>query len=249
MQPIKRFDPITRSFKSPYENGSDGITIHLTLSEKGMRIFATYDEKSTIAAPYQGGVRFEKDEHKLPPKAVEELLLGYSSFHDFNWTFPSHYGRGNSTSTVHLSCIDKDIIARVWDVQHTVFDLLDVAMWWNCVGFPSVFKHQEIYEMLKQERATHLIAPPPQEQPEPEVVVPEIVEPEYIDAEFEMPLEAPSSPNNTSIVVVEHVIEKPQESVTGFGLRRMAKSAANFARDVAVDVVSRTISRVMTGQQ
>lgn len=245
MHPIKRFEPITRSFKSPYEGSSDGITIHLTLSEKGIRIFVTYDEKSTLAAPYQGGIRFEKDDHKLLPNAVEELLLGYSSWHDFNWTFPSHYGRDSATCSVHLSCHDQDITARVWDVQHTVFDLLDIAMWWNCVGFPNVLKHQKIYGMLKDVRAAHLISPPPQEQPEPE-----LVEPEIIEAEFEFPNDSPpSEENNTNIVVVEHVLEKHQESLTGLGLRRMAKSAANFARDVAVDVVSRTISRVMTGQQ
>lgn len=121
------------------------------------------------------------------------------------------------------------------------------------IGFSSEEVHRKIYEIAQKERMAHLLpAPPPLQEDPPELeveeVVAEIIEPEIVD---DIPPPAPPSGDQNitdAIVLREEDVEVKKHGITGLGLRKAFKKGASFARDVAVDVASRTIYNMMNGR-
>jgi len=150
-------------------------------------------------------------------------------------------------------------VKPTWELRATVIKIgtMHVAPWLDIYGLQDeMFFHEKLYLYLEDRRATHLISkppslhPPPKEDPPPAVV--EIVEAEIVEAEIveaEIVEQEQSTTKADSISVFDATSEPtPQQSISGLGLRRFMRSGLSFARDVAVDVTSRTLARVFSGQ-
>lgn len=106
--------------------------------------------------------------------------------------------------------------------------------------------HRRLWEELRSHRASHLISHPVEKKPEPD---PEHIAPGETDEIIEADFVQVEPVATTALVIAEHQGEPAQqESITGLGLRRFVRSGLLFARDVAVDVTSRIVSRSLTGQ-
>jgi hypothetical protein len=163
-------------------------------------------------------------------------------------------GRGQGVEVKLRGGIDFGLYCLVtpsWEGQTAIkIGTMHVAPWLDIYGLQDeMFFHENLYRYLADRRAAHLISlPPSMRTPEPppkediKVVEVEVVEAEIVEAQHD---DAPSA----SVVVFEATSEPVnQQSFSGLGLRRMMRSGLSFARDVAVDVASRTLARAFSGQ-
>lgn len=120
------------------------------------------------------------------------------------------------------------------------------------IGFRNEDVHRRFYEALKNDRMAHLIPAPAPAREEIEIISEEdveILEPDFVD-ESPAPDTSPSGdPRETNeIVLREEDVSVKNNGITGLGIRSFIKRGAFFARDVAVDVASRTIYNMMNGR-
>jgi hypothetical protein len=165
-------------------------------------------------------------------------------------------GRGERVEVILRGGVDFGLhclVKPTWEgVAVIKISTMHIAPWLDIYGLQDeMFFHEKLYRYLEDRRATHLISkppslqPPPKEDPPPAVV--EVVEAEIVEAEI---VEQEQSTTKVDSIIVFGATSEPtpQQSISGLGLRRFMRSGFSFARDVAVDVTSRTLARVFSGQ-
>ncbi len=236
----KTFEPVEETFHARDPYGTQWTReITCRLADDGLRITAY----PRMAVDADSGRRVTLDSstprkiHLSPARCLD--VLSGQCFTE------NAYEQGDAVVTMYGAWSIR-VYAR--DCRHdseAVFDMFTMAKWLDCVAFPEEEQmHRRLWEELRSHRASHLISPPIEKKPEPIHFAP-IEADEIIEADFEQ--DEPVA--TTSIVIAEHQVEPTQqESITGLGLRRFVRSGLLFARDVAVDVTSRIVSRSLTGQ-
>lgn len=222
----KIFDPVEETF---FQSGSaGGREIVCRLADDGLRI--------TVLTPQNDHSSVRRRQIHLSPARCLEVL-GRSAYMDQD---------------------DGSVVVRVmgeWGIGVTtfsgpsgvVFDMYTMAKWLDCVAFPEEEDmHRRLWDALRLHRASHLISAPIEKKPDPD---PEHIAPGETDEIIEADFVQVEPVATTALVIAEHQGEPAQqESITGLGLRRFVRSGLLFARDVAVDVTSRIVSRSLTGQ-
>lgn len=235
----KAFDPVEETFTS-YVRGSHGYKkIACRLADDGLRIEVHRINPSYL--PEVGAPPFDLAEVRkihLSPARCLDVLKGSAYF--------DH--RGNEIAIMANSswCIQVTTTSTIEGRGETVFDMFTMAKWLDCVAFPEEEEmHRRLWDELRFHRASHLISAPIEKKPDPEPIHFASVEAdEIIEADFEQAEPVAT----TAIVSAEHQVEPAQQqSITGLGLRRFVRSSLLFARDVAVDVTSRIVSRSLLG--
>lgn len=228
----KTFDPVEESFYiSQGGNRRDVRRVTCRLADDGLRISVVTTE-TTVGS--LNDLRPEKA-HISPAKIIGIFngMDGESTIHSLNVLRHDFWGLRV------VPFYDERALA--------VFDMFTMAKWLDCVAFPEEEgMHRRLWDELRLHRASHLISAPIEKKPEPAPRPFASVEAdEIIEADFEQAEPVAT----TAIVSAEHQVEPAQQqSITGLGLRRFVRSSLLFARDVAVDVTSRIVSRTLTGQ-
>lgn len=227
----KTFEPVEESFYlAPLGNRRDVRRVICRLADDGLRISVATTE-TTVGS--LDDLRPEKA-HISPAKIIGMFkgMGGESTIHPLNVFRHGFWGLRV------VSFYDEKAVAA--------FDMFTMAKWFDCVAFPEEEEmHRRLWDQLRLHRASHLISAPIEKKPEPEPIhFAPVDADEIIEADFEQAEPVAT----TAIVSAEHQVEPAQQqSITGLGLRRFVRSSLLFARDVAVDVTSRIVSRSLLG--
>ncbi len=238
----KTFEPVEETFHARDPYGTQWTReITCRLADDGLRI--TVYPRMTIDADSGRRVILDSSSprktHLSPARCLE--VLGGQDFTE------NAYEQGSAAVTVYGNWSIRVYARDCRCDSAAVFDMFTMAKWLDCVAFPEEEEmHRRLWEELRFHRASHLISPPIEKKPEPDPIQFAPIEAdEIIEADFEQAEPVAT----TSLVIAEHQVEPTQqESITGLGLRRFVRSGLLFARDVAVDVTSRIVSRSLTGQ-